>query len=145
MCYVKPMKITICGSMHFASEMKQVQADLEAMGHEVLVPIDTDVHVADPTLKDAGARETAHNEAFNVHHDHYEKIMASDAILVLNYDKKGIVGYIGASTTMEIGVASAHHKQIYVWQTPDPQVLVADDLFELSAIIIEQDLSTIRQ
>lgn len=37
-------------------------------------------------------------------------ICGSDAILVLNYDKKGIKNYIGGNTLMEMGFAHVHDK-----------------------------------
>lgn len=45
---------------------------------------------------------------------HFTKIEWSDAILVANYDKKGIAGYIGGNTLMEIGLALHLDKKIYL-------------------------------
>ena len=42
------------------------------------------------------------------------KIKKSDAILVLNYDRKGIKNYIGGNTFLEIGFAHVLDKKIYL-------------------------------
>jgi hypothetical protein len=41
-------------------------------------------------------------------------IAESDAVLVLNYPKNGIKGYVGTSTLMEIGLAYYMGKKIFL-------------------------------
>lgn len=41
--------------------------------------------------------------------DHYEKIDWYDAIFVVNHEKRGIQGYIGGNTLIEIWVMSSSH------------------------------------
>ena len=45
---------------------------------------------------------------------HFKKIKKADFVLVANYDKKGVRGYIGSNTLMEIAVAFDNKKQIYI-------------------------------
>lgn len=107
------MKITICGSMHFAKEMLEIKNELEQIGHEVIIPIDTEASICNPELND----NFEHLENFaevDLDKDHFNKISASDAILVLNYQKNNITGYVGGATLMEIAVARHLDKKIFV-------------------------------
>ncbi len=44
----------------------------------------------------------------------FDEIAASEGVLFLNYNKKGIPGYIGASVLMEIGIAYYLGKKIFL-------------------------------
>ena len=107
------MRITICGSMHFAKEMLVAKNKLEKIGHEAFIPIDTEASICNPELNDS----FEHLENFaeiDLDKDHFNKISASDAILVLNYQKNNINGYVGGATLMEIAVARHLDKKIFV-------------------------------
>ena len=41
-------------------------------------------------------------------------MQGADAVLVLNYDKKGIKNYIGGNTLMEIGFAHVLNQKIFL-------------------------------
>ena len=136
------MKITICGSMSFAKEMTEIAAALEQLGHQVLVPLDTEDHLKDASLK-GSAREREHVIALDAYRDHYHKIEQSDAILVLNLEKHGVDGYVGTATALEIGVAYYLYKKIFVYQAVLPDSPVAEELDVFSAVVIEKDLTRI--
>ncbi|MFC1598511.1 hypothetical protein ACFL2U_00660 [Patescibacteria group bacterium] len=104
------MKITICGSMVFAKEMLAAQKQLEELGHEVLIPIDTHECLIKPELQDD--LDWAINQ--NLDKDHFSKVANSDAVLILNYPKNNINGYIGGSTLMELGIARHLDKKIFI-------------------------------
>jgi len=44
----------------------------------------------------------------------FDMIAESDGILVLNYPKNSISGYVGTSTLMEIGIARHLGKKIFI-------------------------------
>ncbi len=48
---------------------------------------------------------------------HLEKIKNSDAVLIANFTKKAIEGYIGANTLMEMAFAYAFQKPVFVLHT----------------------------
>lgn len=83
------MTITICGSMVFVKEMLEVQKKLEVSGHEVFVPGFAEGYVgkSEKEIEEVGTKDKMENDAIR---DHWEKIQKSDAVLVLNYDRKGI-------------------------------------------------------
>jgi hypothetical protein len=57
---------------------------------------------------------------------HFKKVLEGDAILVLNYRKNGIDGYIGGNVLMEMALAFHYKKPIFVLH----QVTAALPLYE---------------
>jgi len=99
--------------MVFAKEMLTAKEQLEKMGHEVLIPIDTLECLKNPKLNES----IEHCENFSdidVDLDHFQKVADSDAIIVLNYSKNGLNGYIGGATLMEIAIARHYGKKIFI-------------------------------
>ena len=99
------MKITICGSMAFAKNMQETKDLLEEAGHEIFIPSDTRQHISDPSLGDNLESNYKHSLETDIMRDHFNLIAKSAAILVLNYPKNGINGYIGTCNLIEMGVA----------------------------------------
>lgn len=136
------MKITICGSMHFSKEMFEFQKAFEEKGHVCFVPITAHDCLVKPEL----------NEDVNfciekdTMMDHFNKISDSDAILVLNYPKNGIEGYVGGSVLMEIGVARFLKKKIFILNPlPDIKILrYVTEILVTQPIMIDGDLSKIK-
>ena len=74
-------------------------------------------------------------------------IKESDAILVLNLNKKGIENYIGGNTLMEMGFAYGHGKKIFMFnQIPErsERMHYVDEIIETKPIIINGDLNKIK-
>ncbi|MBI3070437.1 MAG: hypothetical protein HYY87_04010 [Candidatus Levybacteria bacterium] len=106
------MKIFICASMNNVKKMLQVKKKLESLGHNVFLPPGTDECLKDPELIDDLKRDLKYCLENDVMAKGFELIGRSDAILVLNYPKNGVSGYIGASVLMEIAVARYLGKRI---------------------------------
>ena len=104
------MKIMICGSMNFAKEMVDAKNALERLGHEAMIPDDTHDCVKNPALN----MDYEHCMRTQIDKKCFNKIAESDAILVLNYPKNGMKGYIGGATLMEIGLARHLDKKIFL-------------------------------
>jgi len=116
------MKITICSSIVFASKILEVKAQLEKMGHEVLIPCTTEHGAANPDKNINEDLEFCFQN--DVMMDHFKKIESSEAILVLNYPKNNINGYIGGSVLMETGLAYYLGKKIFLlYDFPDEKYL----------------------
>jgi len=134
------MIITICGSMQFHQKMRAVNRELQKAGHTVLVPksialMDTMGYVH-PTIDEEKI-------AAKIKHDfireHFRKIEKSDAIIVLNYTKKGIKNYIGGNTFLEIGLAHWLRKKIYLLN-PIPDMDYMTELHAMRPVILHGDL-----
>lgn len=89
--------VTICGSLRFAEEMKNIAFELEAV---------KGCHVLQCVYNNQNMEITA-EMAENLRLAHLKKIDLSDIIYVLNID-----GYIGNSVEQEIAYAQKCHKQI---------------------------------
>ena len=98
--------------MAFSQEMSLLQQELEQMDFAVFTP--------EITENDAISSDTSHtfNELTHLKNGfidtHVEKIRRSDAILVANYTKHDIVGYVGANAFLEIGFAYVFRKKIFL-------------------------------
>jgi hypothetical protein len=104
------MKFAICGSMHFAKEMLEAQKTLQELGHEANVPGDTLECIENPNLN----MDLEHCITTQIDKSCFQTVADSDAILVLNYPKNGMDGYVGGATLMEIGLARHFDKKIFL-------------------------------
>ncbi|EKD87349.1 MAG: hypothetical protein ACD_36C00123G0002 [uncultured bacterium] len=137
------MTITICGSMEFHQKMREVRRTLEIAGHTVLVPkslelMDKEGFVHPTTDED---KITAKIE-YDFIREHFRKIEKSDAILILNYDKKGITSYIGGNTFLEIGLAFWLGKKIYLFNSI-PEMEYKTEMHAMKPIVLGGDLTKI--
>ena len=71
--------------------------------------------------------------------NYFKVIKNSDAILVVNIDKKGVKGYIGGNTLIEMAFAHILDKKIYLLnQIPD--LSYKDEIEAFKPIILNSDL-----
>jgi len=137
------MKIAICGSMVFAEKMVQIKDELEESGHEAFVSQFAEGHFG--KTESEKEQQAIHNKNENdAIHKYWEIIKKSDAILVLNYDRKGIKNYIGGNTLMEIGFAHVLNKKIFL-MNPIPNIeYYSSEIEAVRPVILEQDLNKIK-
>lgn len=96
--------VVLCGSRRFKPEMREFGKKLRELG----------VVVYEPYLH-SGQEEWAKLSedyrkfiALGLTHDHFYKIQMADVVFIFNKD-----GYVGNSTTLEIGYAVGQGKPIY--------------------------------
>lgn len=108
--------------MTFSKQMIMAQKELMEFGHEVRVPVDADMHVDDPSAIDDLNRNRQHCIENQVMRTCFQYVADADAIVVLNFPKNGIEGYVGTAALMEMGLAYHLGKKIYLlYQPPTPQ------------------------
>lgn len=119
------MIITICASASFYEKAVEVARELEKMGHEVLLPHtakimretgDFKVETYKTWFNDGGK---SYDKKCDLMKKHFLEIKKGDAILVLNYEKNGMNGYIGSNVLMEMGIALHLNKKIFILNPPD--------------------------
>ena len=140
------MKIALCGSLNFADEMKKIEERLTAKGHEVILPA---------SIKDFSINNSKVADEFKIdrkkymdrkpHYTkmHFDKIVNSDAILVVNLEKHGIENYIGGNTLMEMGFAHVHDIKVYLLNPP-PEIGYKDEILATMTEVINDDLTKIK-
>ncbi len=154
------MKITICGSIGFYKEMESAKEELIKLGYEVKIP---ELALEVPEEYGGGKKvyfgqfieQNGGIDAFPVGHkiwdikegainDHYEKIDWCDAILVINYEKRGIQGYVGGNTLIEIGVAFYLKKKIFILNDVSSELLYKQEIMGMKPIVLDGDFSKIK-
>jgi hypothetical protein len=154
------MKITICGSIAFYTEMEEVRDELLKLGHEVKIPQlaleapeefggDKKVYFGKYIEENGGIDAfSADHEIWNLKEDairdHYEKIDWADAILIVNPEKRGIAGYVGGNTLIEIGVAFYQRKPIFILNSVSADLSYKQEILGMKPVMLDGDLSLVK-
>uniref|UniRef100_UPI0032166709 hypothetical protein n=1 Tax=uncultured Draconibacterium sp. TaxID=1573823 RepID=UPI0032166709 len=144
------MHIVICSSIDFTPQIEQVSLLLKEKGHTVDIPLTSrqiiagELTLSEYLAEKSNAGESADRKIKNdVIRGYFEKIKNADAILVLNFDKKGISNYIGGNTFLEMGFAHVLNKRIFLYNNI-PEMLYTDELLAFNPDILHGDLSLIK-
>ena len=125
--------------MTLAERIREVQAELETLGHTVYIPVENETF----DYQEASDHERA---ALKREHDlireHWRKIQRSEGILVLNEDVKGIPNYVGGNSFLEMGFAHILDLPIYMMQ-PVPEMPYQSEMAAMDPLVIEGDLTRI--
>ena len=125
--------------MAFAKEMVDVSINLKRSGHVCFIPHDAIAHVTGKIKKDSSSEGIHKKIAKDLIRRHYNYIKKSDAVLVLNYGKKGVKNYIGGNTFLEMGFAHVLRKPIYLLN-PIPAMGYTDEIMVMRPTILDGDL-----
>jgi hypothetical protein len=148
------MIITLCSSVDFTPKLIEIKKYLESKGHKVYIPyftqkiLDGKISYEEFMHSKSLGGDISFREAESI--DFFERywnfIKQSDAILVVNLHKKGIDGYIGGNTLMEMGFAYGFKKKIFLFN-PIPKrserIHYVDEIIDLKPIIIDGELDKI--
>ncbi|PIY95561.1 MAG: hypothetical protein COY66_06415 [Candidatus Kerfeldbacteria bacterium CG_4_10_14_0_8_um_filter_42_10] len=142
------MKISICGSLDFTYEIKKIADQLKSRGLEVTIPLSSEKILNGEFSLEEIKTEKEKGE-FSKRAIKYDSIRAywkivneADAVLVTNFDKKGIKNYIGGNTFLEMGFAHILNKKIYLLHEI-PDMIYSDELKTMQPIILDGDLTKI--
>ena len=144
------MKIVICASVDLTPKIKEVKDILENMGHTTEIPlVSQKILAGEISLEEFLAVKAKQGDKVfrdgtgeDVIKRYYNFIKESDAILVVNCDKKGIKNYIGGNTFLEMGFAYTMDKKIFLLNEL-PDMPYNDELIAMKPIILNNDLSKI--
>lgn len=131
-------KIVICGSMNFYSEMIICQHKLKELGIESIIP------------KEENDIVQMYNESQfidfkkKVSNAYLKKIRdkSTTGVLIFNGQKHGKVNYIGANTLVELAMAFAWHRKIFLFN--DIYEPLKDELLAWGCICLNGDLDKIQ-
>ncbi len=136
------MKIIICGSISAAEEILAVKKQLEAMGHVVEIPEGVKI------LELRGRTEVSTGEKAEdkIKHDlirgYFEKIKNYDIVLVVNPEKRGVRGYIGGNTLIEMAFTHVLGKKLYALN-PLPELSYTSEILAMQPTVLNGNLSKI--
>jgi len=137
--HVAAKRIVICGSMAFAGQMREIKGQLDLLNVPAVVPDDVD-----GDLRQFDTRSyLSFKKAASVSHINKVKDPRTYGVLVANFDKNGIFGYIGANSFAEISVAFSSRKKIFLFSEIPPQY--ADELTAWGAVALNGDLARLVQ
>lgn len=142
--------ITICTSASFYKHIDEIEKELKKMGFWVKFPKtvykmrktknwDEKIYKTWLNNKEDYKRKTH----FIKHH--FKKIINSNAVLILNYEKNGMKGYIGGNTLMEMTLAFHYKKPIFIYNPVSEQSSILEEIYGLKPIFLNQDLKLIRK
>lgn len=135
------MKIFIICSKAFYNKIPPIKEALEKSGHIITLPNHYDKPDSESEVR--GTIEHANWKSELIKQS--EKVISDvDAVLVLNYEKNGIKNYIGGATFLEMYDAFKLEKQIYM-MNDIPEGLLKDEIIGFKPIIINKDLSKIKE
>jgi len=136
------MIITICGSMQFHKEMASVRDQLMKRGLTVNVPGELDDIEKNESYMDTDEERITAKIEYDFIREHFRKIKESEAILILNYEKKKIPGYIGGNTFLEMGYAFGLGKKVYLLN-PVPDMDYKTEMHAIQPVVLHGDLGKI--
>lgn len=117
------MRIALCGSTRFEPLFHDWNHKLACAGHTVY-----SLSLFGREAKDAGKDDkkvVTEDEKITLNLVHFDKILNSDAIVVINQD-----GYVGYSTSREIRWARMQGKRVYWHFQNNPNESYAGDLLK---------------
>lgn len=142
------MKIYILGSNSFMQKMVAVTDELISLG--------VNAHIADHyrelvagTSKVQDLLTNKENvelkRSMNTFKLHYKNILESDAILIVNDEKRGIQNYIGGNVLIEMGQAFVNDKKIFFLNGLPEGSSYQDEIIALDPICLEGNLENIKK
>ncbi len=75
--------------------------------------------------------------------DHFEKIEWCDVVVVANYEKRGVKGYIGGNTLIEIGLAFYLKKPIYILNPVSSELSYKVEILGMKPIVLSGNIDSI--
>ena len=105
--------VVICGSRRFKAQMREFSKRLKELG---VVVFDPYLHSGQEEWEQLSS-DYKKFVALGLTHDHFYKIRMADVVFIYNKD-----GYIGNSTTLELGCAVAYGKPVYALSDKDKEL-----------------------
>ena len=140
--------IALCSSASFYKELLETEKVLQNMGFEIIVPI------AARHMKQRGDFSVENYKTWFKNpedykiksalvHEHFGEISKSDKVLVLNYEKNGLKGYIGGNVLMEMAVAFFLEKPIYILNDVSEKSNLYEEIMAMRPIFLNGKLNVL--
>jgi hypothetical protein len=128
------MKIFIICSKAFYDKIPPIKSQLEAQGHEIILPNSYDNPDAEQESHTLGEAE---HKAFKKRMFERSRLVTAgaDAVLTLNFEKNGESNYIGGATFLELYDAFTLGKTIFLWNDI-PEGILYDEIHGFDPVVI---------
>lgn len=141
------MKIYVLGSTSFMKEMVDAKNRLCELGHDGWIHPHYEAFVRGEKREHLARWNNGERAALKRENDylrqHYKHILESDAVLIVNSEKRGISNYIGGNVLMEMGQAYVNDKKIFFLHGMPAGLPYMDEIEAMDPICLQGDLTTI--
>lgn len=141
--------ITICSSAAHYRNVIEIEKELKKLGFKVKIPGVAKIMKKTNNFDVAFYKTWYKNKAdykkkTQLMNKHFKKVIDADAILVTNFEKNGLEGYIGGNALMEMALAFHYKKPIFIYNEISKELGIAEEIYGMNPIFIEGDLLNIK-
>lgn len=126
--------------MQYAERAKEVQDWYAAKGYQAF-PSSFNAAYLGLSDEEKEVLKLRHKYEHDAIREHWATIEKSDAILVLNYEKSGIPGYIGGNSFLEMGFAYIQRKPIFLLNPIPEMPYYKTEIIAMKPTVIDGDLA----
>ena len=141
------MRIYVLGSNSFVKEMVACKDELCRLGFYGWIHPDYESHVKGTGVAFIENQSQEEKAEYKKNHDyikqHYKHILESNAILIINLEKKGIKNYIGGNCLMEMSMAYVNNKKIFLSHDIPKDSAYLEEIKAMDPICLYGDLKNI--
>lgn len=142
------MRVYILGSTKFVQDMVATTEALQKMGVDAWIHPDYIDYVKTPHHDHYERMMKGEQASVKIENDyirqHYNGILASDAILFVNNDKPELKNYIGGNALMEMGFAYVNNKKIFLKNGVPENVGYLDEIVAMDPVYLNGDLAKLK-
>ncbi len=131
--------VALSGSTAFAKRMQAIAQELEILNFAVLTP-EFGASSAFKTAQDSGDRQALIELQHNLMEAHIKRIQQCDAQLIINDTKNGVLGYMGTNTFIELGIAWALRKPLYLLYVLPTDSPYYDEVYAVKPVVLNGNL-----
>ena len=140
--------IAVCASVSHYHFLPEIEKELKSLGYKAVLPKtakkmnktgDFDVEKHKAWYKDKSLYKTK----TSLIKAHLKEIERADAVLVANYEKNGIKGYIGGNVLIEMAIAFFLKKPVFVLNPIDENLGIKEEVYGLNSIFLNGNLNLI--
>lgn len=147
---MKKRIITICSSASHYKNVLEIEKELKELGYSVKIPktarIMQRTNNFDVSFYKTWEKDSSdYKKKTLLMKEHFKKVIECDAILVTNFEKNGIEGYIGGNVLMEIVIAFHYKKPIFIYNDISPNLSIKEEIFGVNPIFLHGNLEVMRK
>jgi len=146
----KDKVIALCASVSHYKYLFDIQKELRLLGYTVIIPkiaylMKRNNNFDVSFYKTWYRNKSDYKKKTQLMKAHFREILKSDAILVVNFEKNGVPGYIGGNVLMEMTLAFHYKKPIFIYHAISEELSLKEEIYGMQPVFIDEDLSKIKK